>query len=285
VIHAIYNLLFLTFNEGIFPMLMRKSYFIPFILCVAVLTSIAMFLFRSRSAQHSSDTLTVGMMSGWAPFMTINEQGAYEGFDVDVANEIGQRMNKKVVITDLGSLSACFIALDRGKIDLLLSGLDITQTRKEQLNMIRYTGADVPALKLVFWNAVPAGIEKLEDLQTVPNALVIAEPGSAQEKYLDQFPTITKKSLTSISDMLLDIKFGKSTAILLEPRVATRLASQNPELKLITVNLPAQFQLYGCGIAIKKENSALAQAIEAIVAAMHEDGTLKKLEVKWQLEE
>lgn len=246
---------------------------------------IAIVCITSKTTKKPEDTLVVGMMSGWAPFMTINQKGVFEGFDVDVAQELANRLNKKLVIQDLGSLASCFIALDQNKIDLLLSGLDVTEQRLEKYAMVRYTGQDVTSFELVFWNDIPKGITGMQDLRNIPNAIVCAEPGSAQEKFLDQYSFVIKKSLNSVTDIILDLKFGKSLAAVLEPRVAARFKKQYPEIKTLTVALPKNFQVYGCGIALKKNNHALITSTAAIIQAMRQQGVLKQLEQKWQLEE
>ena len=236
----------------------------------------------SRPTKKPDTTLTVGMMSGWAPFMTINPKGEFEGFDVDVAQNIAQRMGKKLEIQDLGSLASCFIALEQNKIDVMLSGLDITEQRLAKLSMIQYTGQDVKSFTLVFWKNIP---ENIKDLRTIPESLVCAEPGSAQEKFLDQFDFIRQKPMSSVIDMILDLKYGKSLAAILEPRVATRLKKQNQEIRILDIPLPKDFQVYGCGIALKKNNTNLSPTISKIIQDMKNDGTLTALEKKWQLEE
>ncbi|MBA2306943.1 amino acid ABC transporter substrate-binding protein [Candidatus Dependentiae bacterium] len=238
-----------------------------------------------RSPKNSDPTLTVGMMSGWAPFMTINSQGVFEGFDVDVAEELAQRMGKKLVIKDLGSLASCFIALAQGKVDLLFSGLDITKKRLKTFAMVRYTGQDVTHFNLVFWNTIPKNIKTIQDLQSLPGAVVAVESGSEQETFLNQFEYITKKRLPSVTDSVLDLKFGKYVATLLEPAVAARLRRLNPEIKVLKVPLTDNFQVYGCGIALKQENSALTAEVTSLIEDMRRNGTLKKLEQKWQREE
>ncbi len=238
-----------------------------------------------RSPKNPDTTLTVGMMSGWAPFMTVNTQGAYEGFDVDVAQELAQHMGKKLVIRDLGSLASCFIALAQGKVDLLFSGLDITKKRLKTLAMVRYTGQNVTNFNLVFWNTIPKNSSTIQDLQSSPRAVVAVESGSEQETFLNQFDRITKKRLPSLTDIVLDLKFGKSVAALLEPTVAARLSRLNPEIKLVKVPLTDDFQVYGCGIAVKRENSALTAQVTSLIEDMRTNGTLKKLEQKWQREE
>ena len=140
------------------------------------------YFYRSKGAKPD-DSLVVGMMSGWAPFMTINNQGNFEGFDVDIAQAIAQKMGKKLVIKDLGSLAPTFIALDQGKIDMIMSGLDITQARLQKMTMIPYTGQDVRAFTFLFWQSIPAGINSIEDLAK-KGAVVCVEPGSGKRNFL-----------------------------------------------------------------------------------------------------
>jgi len=245
-----------------------------------------MYVWRgSRLPQESNNPLIIGMMSGWAPFMSINGSGQYEGFDVDVANELGRRMNRPVIIQDLGSLSSCFIALDQGRIDAVMSGLDITQKRRETMNMVWYTGDNVDQFSLLFWNVIPDGVKTMNDMENIPGAIICVESGSAQEKFLDTYEGVLKKRLPSVTDIVLDLRFGKSLAAVLEPRVAARLMRQNPEIKKIAVSLPENVQVFGCGIAIKKDNIRLTDDIVQSINGMNRDGTLKKLETQWKMEE
>ncbi len=255
------------------------------IIALFIISGLFLVVFMPRSSQKKTNQLVVGMMSGWAPFMTINGAGEYEGFDVDVAQEIAKRMNKEIVMQDLGSLASCFVALKQGKVDMIMSGLDITQKRRDMLNMVYYTGGTVREFALLFWQSVPEGIKEVADLRAFSDAIICVESGSAQEKFLDSYDFITKKRMNSAVDMVLDLRFGKSLAAIVEPRVAARLKKQNPELQLLPVALPTEFQVFGCGIAINKNNMQLMQEVSAVVQNMIADGTIKRYEQKWQLEE
>lgn len=235
------------------------------------------------SKPQENNTLKVGMFV-WAPFMTINPQGEFEGFDVDVAQELAKRMGKKLEIQDLGALSSCFIALEQNKIDLIMSDLDITEQRLQKLALVQYTGDKTTFFELVFWNEIPEGINNIEDLRAMPNITVCAEAGSAQEKFLDSITYVTKKPMSSAMDMLLDIKYGKSMAVILEPTIAARFKKQEPAFKTLQVSLPTSFQVYGCGIGIKKQQQKLIATVTNLVQDMKVDGILPALEKKWGLE-
>jgi len=235
-----------------------------------------------KNPAKNQNELVAGMFV-WTPFMSVKPDGSYEGFDVDVAQELATRMGKKLVIKDLGSLASLFIALEQGKIDMLFSGLDITQQRMAKMSMIPYTGQAADYC-LMFWNTVPESITTIQDLKTYSSAVVCVEPGVSTEKFIDQLPYITKKSLSSKTDMLLDLQYGKSLAAFIEINMAKRLQQKNPQLKILSVPLPPEFQIYGMGIAVQKNNQTLTDQTARIIQEMKQDGTIKRFETKWQLE-
>jgi len=232
-------------------------------------------------------SITVGMMSGWDPYMTINTKGEFVGFDVDVAKEVATRLGKKLIINDMGSLSPLFIALNQNKIDMIFSGLDITKKRKENLDMIQYTGEGIKCFKLLFWKKIPAGISTIEDIAKLENNSICVEPASPSELFLSQknLSTLNKKSIGTVTDMVLELKYGKSTTAILEPIIVERLKKKNRELKTLDVPLPKDFQIFGVGMALKKGNFALKQRVAKAISDMKEDGTLAKFEKKWNVGE
>lgn len=241
------------------------------------------FFVIMRTPRKGNCPLVIGMMSGWAPFMVVNDQGNFEGFDVDVAQELGKRLSQEIEIQDIGSLASLLLALEQGSIQCALSGLDITQNRMQKLRMIPYTGTAVTSFFLLFNNNVPQNITCMQDLQRLNSPVICVEPGSSQEKFLDQFPWITTKSLSKIEDMVLDVTYGKSFAMLVEPQVASRLMRKKVALAAQEIPIPKAFQTFGMGIALQKKSRDLAQRIEIAVQQMRSDGTLARLEKQWDL--
>lgn len=258
-----------------------KPIFLAFFIVTLLIYTITYI--KNAAKLNSNNTLTVGMMSGWPPFMSINEQGKYEGIDVDVANALGKQLGKKVVIKEMGSLSTLFLSLERGAIDIILSGLDITQERQARMNLIPYCGEDITNMYLIFYRQIPQGVSSLEDLAKHANTTVCVEANSTSEKLIDLYPTIIKKQLKSISDIILDIRYSKSIAALAEPSVARNTFKKDPTLTYISVSLPKQLCIYGNGIAIKKENISLTNTIKEAILSLKTAGILDALEKKWNL--
>jgi ABC-type amino acid transport substrate-binding protein len=225
--------------------------------------------------------LTVGVMSCYVPFAVVNQEGDLEGFDIDVAREIAMRLGRTLVLKDM-SLAALLIALQQGKVDLVLSGLSITKARSAAMTMIQYQGQAIAAFPLVFYKQVPVAIKTIEDIKNYPDAVICVEPGSSEEEFLaEQYPSFVLKRLSMMSEIIMDLKYGKSLAAVLDPDILPTLKEQNPDLVWLWISLPKEYQIPGNGIALDKKNSALADAVKEIVATLKTEGFLAKLEQQW----
>lgn len=252
------------------------------VLFAALITLIASYFLATRWNNTPCDTNTfvVGTVGDYAPFVSINAQGQYEGFDIDVANALAQSLDKKLVIKDLGSMAPLFIALEQGRIDAIIWGLSITQDRLNKVAMIRYQGETVRAYPLMFWKELPVGIRSINDMQGMT---ICVEPTSSQDAVLNLYPFITKKSTERVDDALLNIQYGKADAALVEPAIATKFKSKYPQIQLLDLPLSPEFQVQGTGIAIKKNNTCLINQVQTAVNALIASGAIKAFETKWRI--
>jgi ABC-type amino acid transport substrate-binding protein len=258
-------------------MFSKKKFVYGLLFGVAAATLAFELLVEKRNAE-GQDTLVVGMMSGYPPFMSLNESGQPEGFDVDVANEIGQRLGKKIVIKDMG-VAELLIGLQQKKIDVVLSGLSITKERQNKINMIYYQGEPIKTAPLLFWKEIPAGVNSLEDLRG-KNATVCVEPGSSWENFLAPYTFFEKKLVSKYLDMVFEIRQGKALAALFDPEIVGEFLAKFPELKVLEVPL-GDFSIDGNGIGIGKDNPALTANLQKIVTELRQGGTISALENKW----
>lgn len=234
---------------------------------------------KEGALQRSSD-FVVGTTSGYAPFVSINERGEYEGFDIDVAKALAEKMGKKLVIKDLGSMTALFMALDQGSIDAIIWGLSITQDRLKKIAMVRYQGDDTMSYPLIFWGPIPAGISSINDMKGMT---VCVEPTSSQDVVLAKYPSINRMFTEKVDDALLNIQYGKAQAALVDPLIARKFKKKYPQISVLEVPLAPEDQVKGVGAALKTSNSPMITSIKKAVADLQRAGTLKALEEKWDL--
>jgi ABC-type amino acid transport substrate-binding protein len=231
-----------------------------------------------RSTKRDDSVLIVGTTGAYAPFVSINEQGEYEGFDVDVARALAQQLGKTLEIKDLGSMTSLFMGLEQGKIDAIIWGLSIIPERLLKVTMVSYAGELIDSYKLVFWNNIPEGIKSIEDLA---GKIVCVEGGSAQEKVLSAYPKVIQKPMEKVVDSLMELQYRKADAAFIEPAVAKKFQDKFKEIKMLDVPLGKEDQELGTGIAIKKDNLDFIKQVEQAVASLKKVGTLKQLEEKW----
>ncbi|MBA3954973.1 transporter substrate-binding domain-containing protein [Candidatus Dependentiae bacterium] len=243
-----------------------------------IFSTLGYFVFRSSTAQ-SDDTLILGTMSGWPPYVTMSNNGSYQGFDIDIAQQIAVQLGKKLVIKDMDTASL-LTALNQNKVDFVMTGLSITQERLKQVDLIAYQGEPVTSLRLVFWQTIPQGVKTLEDLKNIPNATVCVEAGSSTEGFLLTISGLTVKQLDPVPS-ILELKYKKALAVLIEPTAYNELKSQYPELVALTVPLNEDQAFLGCGIGVNKANTKLKKEIQLIINNLKAQGTLAALEKQW----
>ncbi len=232
-----------------------------------------------------AEELVVGTTSGYAPYVSINAEGEYEGFDIDIAKALADKLSRKLIIKDFGSMPSLFLALKQNKVDILIWSISITQDRQKQMAMIYYQGEKVTSLPLLFWEKVPANIKGLEDMAHNPKAVISVEAGSFQETILLSVPGLKLKQVDKVSDAILELKYGKSLATLIDYSLKPIYMEKFPQLKSLIVNLPESKQSMGHGICLNLNNKDLISAIQKAVDELFNDGTIAKLEAKWKLKE
>lgn len=254
---------------------MSKHFF-----ALAALAAILGFFVLKSSEQSSTDALIVGLQSGYPPFEYVDAKGTIVGFDVDVAKLLATKLDKRLVIKDM-EFEGEILALKQGKIDLIMSGMNITPQRLQEIAMIPYHGEKATSLSLIFWKTVPPGISSLEDIALLNHPSISVEVGAFSELFLGSYPSIHVKSFQGALAPLMDVKLGKSLANLVEKDVADFLAKKHPEVKILEVPIPPTETIFGFGIGIKKENDSLIQQISIAIQELKHSGELQKLEEKW----
>jgi arginine transport system substrate-binding protein len=258
---------------------MCKIYKYGLFLALAFLASSFMGCSAAKEAKKS-ELLTIGLQSGYPPFEFMDSKGQIIGFDVDLAKIIAEKLNKQLAIKDM-EFEGTILSLKQGKIDLIMSGMNITPSRLKEILMVPYHGDTATHLSLIFWGEVPEGIHQLEDIAHLPHGSVSVESGAIQEAYMGHYPQIQVKSFQGALAPLMDVKYGKSTANLVEPDVAEYIKGQHPEIAIINVPLPPEEQILGFGIGIKKENQELFNQVSEIIQELRRSGELQKLEERW----
>lgn len=256
----------------------RRSLFLLTVFCA--LLSITACQSPEKIEVPREKQLIIGLQSGYPPFEFFDFNGKIVGFDVDVAHAIAKEMGRELVIKDINFEDEIF-NLQKGEIDLIVSGMNIIPSRIADITMIPYYGETTSSLSLIFWDSVPEGIQSFEDIGKYPNAVVSVESGSIAENYIKKFPELHAKPFSGALAPFMDVKLKKSLANLVQNEVAMFHKEHETGVLILDVPLKPEDHIQSFGIGIKKENNSLAQQVEKIIQNLKASGEMKRLENKW----
>lgn len=235
-----------------------------------------------KNASPDEKVLRIGTNANFPPFETIDDKGKLAGFDIDLGRALGKNLGAQVEFKEF-DFDALILALEKGQIDIILSGLSITASRQQEIAMIPYHGEPLTEISLLFWNTIPAEIKSFSDLKDVAlskQTTVSVQSGHFLEDFLrgEGIPT---KALAGPPEQVLDIKYDKSLAAAVDIMVGRKLASEHQGLKNLVLPLPKDKWDLGYGIGINKSRTELIEQLKKAVEELKADGTLESLKATW----
>lgn len=252
-----------------------KNVFLLALVCATIAASY--YLTNQPSNKQELSCFVVGMAAGYAPWVSINDQGEYEGFDIDCAHAVAKTMGKQLVLKDLGSMPSLIIALEQGTIDAIMWGMSITHERLNKFAIVHYQGQALSSNPLICAPSMNSPILSVADIK---NITVCAEPASIQAHILEKYG-IPYTPTDKVDDALLAIRYGKTDAAFVELAIAQKFKARYPELTILNLPLATDDQVLGVGVIIKKTNTDLTNAVHNAVEQLKNNGTIKKLEAQW----
>jgi len=251
-------------------------------LFIFVLASCTKSCSKTDRTAGKSKLLRVGTNPNFPPFESLDSSGNLVGFDIDFARALAQKLDLKAEFKEF-DFDALILALKQGQIDIILAGMSITQSRLKEINMIPYQGKPLTEMALLFWENIPADISNAGDIRSLSDQAglkVSVQAGHYLENYLRD-ENISVKPLAGPPEQILDIKYRKSWAAVLDVINAKKLASEHPQLKIKIVALPKDKWDLGIGIGMAKNNIELTEKISQAVQELIADGTIAKIEKSW----
>ena len=209
-----------------------------------------------------------------------NDDKELVGYEIDMLNEIGKRLDLEIEYQEIGVAEA-FTAVDSGKVDLSVNNFDMTEARKEKYNfsipykysvggyIVREDGSSgLEAADLSDWTGKKAG-------------------GGAGTQYMKLAEKLGAEPIiydNVTNDVYLrDVSTGRTDFIpndYYTQVIAIQWAKANfPDIKVKMGT--AQYNPTEQGIVMSKADDSLKAKIDEALEAMKEDGTLKAISEKY----
>jgi len=221
------------------------------------------------------DAIRIGTSGGYYPF-TYTENDELKGFDIDVWNEIGRRVEKEVEFKT-AKFSGLFGMLDTGKIDTISNQITITDKRREKYVFsvpYVYSGA-----QLFVAAGNPENIQGIEDLA---GKRVAVEVGTNYEEVIRKAAKETEFEIVSYDSgsLVKDVEMGRVDAFMMDKVSIVELIKKN-NLQIDLAGKPVEYIENAFPFIDTDENTELIGEINGALEDMREDGTLKAISEKY----
>jgi ABC-type amino acid transport substrate-binding protein len=221
---------------------------------------------------QKTHTLRVGMDFGAPPF-AIPANGDVQGFDADLARDLGARLGLDVTIVNTPS-DALYDALLTGKVDALIAALPVTP---EFRNNVAYSPPYVEMGERAIVRT-GSGIVRPGDLAGKRVGAELGSDGDLAARYLARnTPIHLSSAYDSGDDALADLRGGALNAVILDGIAARRAVAADQSLGMLQEPVLAN----GYVIATKRDAPTLTGHLWDALTAARAAGLLDRLEARW----
>jgi polar amino acid transport system substrate-binding protein len=214
-------------------------------------------------------TLTVGSDIPYPPF-ELGRAPDYDGFDIELINEIATRLELETEIKDT-PFDTIFRDLAQGKFDVVISGSTITDERERAVDF----GDPYFLAEQSLLVQEDSDIETIEDLS---GRTVGVQKGTTGEAYVkEEAPDATVRSYGDLDDAFNALVAGQVDAVMFD-LPGTQEAARTKEGLEVRESYDTGEEF---GIAFQEDADALREAVNGALAEIKDDGTFAELYSEW----
>jgi len=264
----------------------------------SILSAALLLVAGQAAAQEKS--IIIATEGAYAPWNFSGPNGKLDGFEIDLANALCEKMQAKCEIV-AQNWDGIIPSLTARKYDAIMAAMSVTPKREEVIGFsIPYAAgingfavmgdsklADMPGTGETYSldSQAEEAQKRLADIATFLNGTSVGVQGSTTAStFLDKYfkGAVDIKEYKSVEEHNLDLTSGRVDAVLANATVLAA-ATEMPEMAGAKLVGPlfsgGEFGLVAVGL--RKEDTALKADFDQAIQAVTEDGTLKALSLKW----
>ena len=217
--------------------------------------------------------LVLGLDTEFPPMGFIDDTGEIAGFDIDVAQQVCDRLGIRLVKQGI-DWDAKEDDLNSGKIDCIWNGFSVTPARASSMNLSE------PYMKneiiVVVLSSSPA-----DGLRDLAGKKIGVQSGSTAQELLAASDKLKDAAVAAFDDnleLLQNLEQGKVDAALVDSVVAYYFIFSSSRQYFV---LPDSLGEEEYAVGFRKGDQALRDRVQEILGDMKKDGTLGEISKKW----
>lgn len=218
-----------------------------------------------------SKVLKVGFEGTYPPFNFLNDKKKYDGFDVDISNEIAKRLGVKTkfIATKWDSLIG---GLKSDKFDIIIGQMTVTEERKKSVD---FTEPYVVTGSVLVTRNDTNDIKLLNDIKGKD---VGVGGGTTFEEVAKSVDGANVKLYKAMNDYVQDL-MNKRLDVIINDQL---LMSYNIKERKLPIQISSDIlNKDEIGMAVKKGNEDFIKKVNTALAEMKQDGTYNEIYKKW----
>lgn len=220
--------------------------------------------------------MIIGLDDTFAPMGFRDEEGNLIGFDIDLANAVGEELGVKMTFKPI-DWDAKEMELKSKRIDCIWNGMSVTDDRMEKMALTdKYINNKI----IVMAKDGTVKVEKAEDLaqynvgtQADSSALEVLKTNEAYDTYADKI-----SDYKTYDEAIMDMQAGRIDCIAVD-QVLGEYKNSKLEKKMIVCDYDFgdDFYAIGCRAEDKDVAAKLTEALGAVI----ESGKAEEISNKW----
>ena len=220
-------------------------------------------VYRTLEEIKESGTINIGVFSDKNPFGYVDENGEYQGYDIYLANRLGEDLGVDInfVSTEAANRTEY---LKTGKVDIILANFTVTAQRAEEVDFA------APYMNVALGVISPqnAPITSLEEWDE--NAEMIVISGTTAETYLiENYPDVKLQKYDSYATAKNALENGNGAAWANDNTEVMAFAMQNPGYVVGIAELGNRDTI---APAVSKGNDTLLNWLNEEISALSAEG-------------
>ncbi|MGR3895443.1 cystine ABC transporter substrate-binding protein [Pseudomonas sp. 1176_21] len=219
-----------------------------------------------------SGSISVGLEGTYPPFSFVDTDGKLTGFEVELSEALAKELGVKARLQPT-KWDGILAALESKRLDIVVNQVTISDERKKKYDFSEpYTVSGIQALVLT------KNKDTLKTAQDLAGKKVGVGLGTNYEQWLkDNVPKAIIKTYDDDPSKFQDLRVGRIDAIMIDRLAALEYARKAKD----TIAAGDAFSRQEAGVALRKGEPELLDAINKALGKLRADGTLKKLSEKY----
>lgn len=220
---------------------------------------------------EKNKVLNVAFEGTYPPFNFLDDNDEFQGFDVDISNEIAERLGVKAnfIATKWDGLIG---GLKADKFDIIIGQMTVTEERKKSVD---FTDPYVITGSVLVTREDTNDITKLEDIK---GKKVGVGGGTTFEEVANSVEGADVKLYKAVSDYIQDLTNERLDVIINDQLLISYNIKENKLPIKIASDIVNKDEI---GMAVNKGNEDFITKVNTALTEMKDDGTYNEIYKKW----